>query len=152
MADMRHISRAELLEQLNRRFSAAEIRRAASIINALPPDAQLGDICVALEIIPSPGLAEWRRVTGRVPIMIADAYVQGIRGYMAAIRRTRGARYAGPKAIRISIVDGERFGLSIRQEITGMSIELTWGSQPVPDQPQAGSRRPGRRAPAAPAA
>jgi hypothetical protein len=67
--------------------------------------------------------------------MIADAYVQGIRGYMAAIRRTRGPRYAGPKAITISIVDGERFGLSIRQENTGMRIELTWASQLPAEQP-----------------
>jgi len=59
---------------------------------------------------------------------------------------------AGVKAIRISIVDGERFGLAASQEITGMRIELTWGSQPVPDQPRAGSRLPGRRAPAGPAA
>jgi len=76
--------------------------------------------------------------------MIADAYVQGIRGYMAGINRTTG-RYAGRKAIRISIVDGERFGLAIRQEEEGMRIELTWGRQPVPDQPAQRVRRAGGR-------
>ena len=144
----RRITRAELLEQLNARFSEAEIRQTARIVNALPPDAEFGAIPVALGIIPRGSLADWRRVTGRVPVMIAVALARGVRGYMGAINRTRGARYAGVKAIRISIVDGERFGLAVSQEITGMRIELTWGSQPVPDQPRAGSRRPGRRAPA----
>ena len=94
MPSMRHITRAELLEQINRRFSEAEIRSSARIINPLPADAQLGAICIALGIIPRAGLAEWRRITRQVPVMIADAYVQGIRGYMAGINRTTG-RYAG---------------------------------------------------------
>jgi len=139
------VSRAELLEQLNARFSEAEIRQTARIVNQLPPEAELGAISVALGIIPRGTLAQWRRLTGQVPVMIAVALAQGVRGYMAAINRTRGARYAGVKAIRISIVDGERFGLLIRQESAGMRIELTWGRQPAPDQPAQRARRAGGR-------
>ena len=139
------VSRAELLEQLNARFSEAEIRQTARIVNQLPPEAELGAISVALGIIPRGTLAQWRRLTGQVPVMIAVALAQGVRGYMAAINRTRGARYAGVKAIRISIVDGERFGLLIRQESAGMRIELTWGSQPAPAQPAQRVRRAGGR-------
>ena len=148
----RRVTRAELLEQLNARFSEAEIRQTARIVNALPADAEFGAIPVALGIIPRGSLADWRRVTGRVPVMIAVALAQGVRGYMAAISRTRGARYAGVKAIRISIVDGERFGLVISQEITGMRIELIWGRAPVPEQPGQRGRRAGGRAQAGAAA
>jgi len=143
---VQRVTRAELLAQLNARFSEAEIRQTARIVNELPPEAELGAVCVALGIIPRGNLAQWRRVTAQVPVMIADALARGVRGYMAAINRTRGARYAGIKAIRISIVDGERFGLSIRQESTGMRIELTWGRQPEPDQPAQRARRVGGRA------
>jgi hypothetical protein len=143
---IRRVSRAELLEQLNARFSEAEIRQTARIVNELPPEAELGAISVALGIIPRGTLAQWRSVTGQVPVMIAVALAQGVRGYMAAINRTRGARYAGVKAIRISIVDGERFGLLIRQESDGMRIELTWGRQPAPDQPAQRARRAAGRA------
>jgi hypothetical protein len=149
---IQRVSRAELLRQLNERFSEAEIRQTARIVNQLPPAAELGEISVALGIIPRGTLAQWRRMTRRVPVMIADALVQGIRGYLATITRTRGERYAGVKAIRIAIVDGARFGLSIRQEITGMRVELTWGGRTVVDQPAPRGRRAAGRGQAGSAA
>jgi hypothetical protein len=126
------LSRAQLLKQLNERFSEAEIKNTARIINKLPARAELGAISVALGIIPRGGLAQWRKATGRVPVIIADALVQGIRGHMRAIGRTKGTRYAGSKAIKITIVDGKMFGLSIAQEMSGMRIRLTMRNQPLP--------------------
>jgi len=140
---MRTMSPAQLLEQLNARLSASEIRETARIINELPPEAELGAISVALGIIPRGNLAQWRRSSGRVPVMIADALMQGIRGHMAAINRTRGARYAGSKPIRITIVDGAMFGLSFAQRTDGMHIELTMGNHPPPERPGQQGRRSG---------
>lgn len=126
------LKRAQLLKELNARFSEAEIRNTAKVINRLPAKAELGAISVALGIIPRAGLAQWRKAAGRVPVMIADALVQGIRGHMRAVDRTKGTRYAGSKAIKITIVDGKMFGLSISQEMTGMRVRLTMRNQQLP--------------------
>ena len=67
-----------------------------------------------------------------MPAMIADALMQGICGHLRAINRTKGTRYAGSKAINISIVDGVMFGLAISQEMTGMRVILTMGNRPLP--------------------
>ena len=118
------VPRPRLLEQLNARFSAEQIRDTARIINALPPTARLGDISIALGIIPRGTWADWRKVTGEIPIMIASAFMGGIRGYLAILGR-RGARSAETKAIHINIVDGPSFGLSISEGAEGMRVELT---------------------------
>lgn len=127
-----NMDRAQLLKQLNARFSESEIRKTAKIINKLPAKAELGAISAALGIIPRSSLGDWRKATARVPVMIADALTQGIRGHLKAIGRTKGTRYAGSKAIKIRIVDGKMFGLSISQQMTGMRIRLTMRNQPLP--------------------
>jgi hypothetical protein len=125
------MERPKLLKQLNARFSKAEIGKSAKIINKLPAKAELGAISVALGIIPRGSLPQWHKAVGRVPVMIADALVQGIRVHMRAIGRTKGARYAGSKAIKINIVDGKMFGLSISQGVTGMRIKVTMRNRPL---------------------
>jgi hypothetical protein len=118
------VPRPRLLEQLNAHFSAEHIRETARIINALPPTARLGDISIALGIIPRGTRADWRKVTGGIPIAIGAALMGAIRGYLAPLGR-RGARSEEPKAIHFNITDGRTFGLSISEDVEGMRIELT---------------------------
>ena len=125
-----NLSRAQLVKKLNARFSPAEIKQTAKILNTLPPGARLGDIPMALGIVPTGSRAEWHRACERIPVMIADALTQGIRGYMRAINRGKGSKFAGPKAIRMRIVAGDMFGLAISQEMTGMRIKLTMRDKP----------------------
>jgi hypothetical protein len=124
------VSRAELLKKLNALFSEAQIRQTARIINRLPASAQFGDLSIALGIVPREGHAQWRKNAAHVPVMIADAFVQGIRAHMRAINRTKGARYADRKAIRLRIVDGKMSAVAISQDMDGLKIKLTIRNQP----------------------
>src|SRR5262249_40972501 len=108
-----HLSRAALLKALDAAFSAANIKNTAKIINALPDGAHLSEIAIALDIIPRSERADWRRQCQRIPVLIADGLMEGIRAYLRNINKTKGTRVAGTKAITTRIVDGKMFALAI---------------------------------------
>ena len=128
-----NMTRAELVKQLNLRFAPEQIAASARQVNALPATARLGDIPIALGVVPRAGRAEFHRACERIPVMIAEALKQALRGHLRAIRQTKGSKYAGPKAIRMRIVAGEMFGLQIAQDMRGMRIKLTMRDKPFRD-------------------
>ena len=125
------LKRSELLKALNDAFSAANIRKTAKIVNALPAGAHLSEIAVALNIVPPSNRADWRKQCQRIPVLIADGLMEGIRAHLRNINKTKGTRFAGTKAITTRIVDGKMFGLEIAQEMDGMHVKLTMRNQPL---------------------
>jgi hypothetical protein len=91
----------------------------------------LGRLSEALGIIPKDEAELWRKSTGRIPIFIAAALNAGIREHLKAISSATG-KFAGPKALRINIVDGNQFALQIVQQPTHTAITVTMRNRPLP--------------------
>jgi hypothetical protein len=126
-----NLTRIKLLKEMNAAFSAANIKKTAKIVNALPDGAHLSEIAIALNIIPHASRADWRKQCQRIPVLIADGLMEGTRAYLRNVNKTKGTRVAGTKAITTRIVDGKMFALVIAQEMDGMHIKLTMRNQPL---------------------
>ena len=110
------------MEQLNSCFSEEQIKKTASIVRKLPPDAALGKITEALNIIPKDQLKDFRANCKMVPATISTALTGTIRAHLREIGRKG---FAGPRTIRIHINMGRNFGLSIAKQDTHTEITLT---------------------------
>jgi hypothetical protein len=128
---LRVMNRKRLLAALNKRFSEREIGNTAKVARSLRGRTGLGRLSEALGIIPKDEAELWRKSTGRIPIFIATALNAGIREHLKAISSAKTAKFAGPKALRIDIVDGNQFGLQIVQHSTHTAITVTMRNRPL---------------------
>ena len=127
---LRMMDRAELLKNLNQRFSEQEIKKTARLLRSLPKDAELAELAEALGIIPKNEIKLWRESTRRVPVLMAGALMGGILDHLHNVSRTRGTRYAGPKALRFKIVDRAAFGVQMAQKPDYTEITVMMRNQP----------------------
>ncbi len=127
---LRTMNRAKLLKNLNARFSEQEIRKTARLLRSLTKDAELAELGEALGIIPDDEIKLWRQSTERVPVLIASALMAGVLDHLRSVNRTRGTRYAGPKALHFKIVDRAAFGLQVVQKPERTEITVMMRNQP----------------------
>ena len=119
------LSRGRLLKELNTHFAAPRIEATANKVRRLPERAGLGSLSEALGVIPKEHVKEWRQRNSAVPTLISAALIRGIRDHLRSIKGKRGAR-----AIRLRIVDGDRFALRIVERDGHMSVTLTMRNKP----------------------
>jgi nucleoside-diphosphate-sugar epimerase len=100
----------------DRRRPEREIKRTARLFRSVPKDAALARLGEVLGIIPKNEIKLWQESTQRVPVLIAGALMGGILDHLRNVGRTRGTRFAGPKALHFNIVDRNAFGLQISQK------------------------------------
>ena len=127
---MKTMDRAELLKNLNQRFSEQEIKKTARLLRSLPKDAELAELAEALGIIPKNEIKLWRQSTRRVPVLMAGALMAGIVDHLHNVNRTQGTRYAGPKELRFKIVDRAAFGVQISQKPEYTEITVMMRNRP----------------------
>jgi hypothetical protein len=135
------MNRAQLLRKLNQRFSEGEIKRTATLFRSMPRDAALARLGEVLGIIPKNEIKLWQESTQRVPVLIAGALMGGILDHLRTVGRTRGTKFAGPKALHFNIVDRNAFGLQISQKPTRTDITVMMRNRPFTGKRSAGKSR-----------
>jgi hypothetical protein len=124
------MNRSAFLKALNSHFTEETIRDTARKLSKLPNDVELAQMIEALGIIGPKDLKTWRAQTGRIPEFISRAFVAGVRHHLRTLGKTKGARFAGPKALRIGVVDASAFGMKVAQQPQFTKITVVMRNKP----------------------
>jgi hypothetical protein len=124
------MDRKEFLRALNSHFTEKTIRDTADKLSKLPKDVELSAMIERLGIIGPKDLKTWHVQTGRIPELISRAFVAGVRAHLRALDETKGSRFAGPKALRINVVDADAFGLRVSQQPRFTKITVAMRNTP----------------------